>query len=547
MIKPQSNAPANMQPWIRTTDKQINDLERMVARLDSLINGAASTDHEQNFNLNNVFSFTRQDDNNVTASAAGMNFTSDVTADGSIGVSGSVVVGNPDRQTLDSDGNPVATAPNFEMSAGSFEINPVTGDGIYTPGYLNMNDSAIDLTVNGLISGDGLSINLSNENQSKRENVAIISVVGDGTYATYEIAKTDATIASYIAGEIATVVGVDPAVYNFENSYIQSVDSSGATLKFTIFSSATDAYIAGGYSTISSTGSVYEGKVSVAGPGPDYYGVTVNQDGLYLGTGAGDPSTALASLTSTALSVPQTISNYLTIAGTNVHVGTTEPASPSNGAIWIDPSKSPVSNSLAYRTAAESYASAAARDLAIPSPIAGMVVYLADVNQLTMYIGSAWYPIAGQMPYFAVRKTATQSITAVTNTQITFSTSSAIDVNRGGFSLSNHWVTVPVAGYYRIRAGINWDTANTTGNNRFIRIYAGNSGAATLVTSNNYWGGLTSDYIAESTAEIRLTAGQVVGLYGYGTAATGSTFSAFGSATAWINATTHLIIEYVGP
>lgn len=341
MIKPQSNAPANMQPWIRTTDKQINDLERMVAKLDSLINGATSTDHEQNFNLNNVFSFTRQDDNNVTASAAGMNFTSDVTADGNIGVAGGLVVGDPTRQVTDDEGNAVGTVPNFAMTAGAFEINPVTGDGAYSAGVLNMNDSAVDLNVNGLISGDGLSINLSNSNQDKRSNIAIISVSGDGTYATYEIEKTDATMASYVAGEIATVVGVDPAVYNFENGYIQSVDSSGDGLLFTILNTATDSYVAGGYSTITSTGSVYEGKVSVAGPGPDYVGVTVDQNGVYVGPGGGTPATALASITSSAITATEVAVDHLNVDNTRVFVSSTAPSSPIDGDIWIDPTGSP--------------------------------------------------------------------------------------------------------------------------------------------------------------------------------------------------------------
>jgi hypothetical protein len=41
------------------------------------------------------------------------------------------------------------------------------------------------------------------------------------------------------------------------------------------------------------------------------------------------------------------------------------------------------------------FASAAARASAIPSPSAGMVTYLTDVNQMQAYNGTAYAPIAG--------------------------------------------------------------------------------------------------------------------------------------------------------
>jgi hypothetical protein len=41
------------------------------------------------------------------------------------------------------------------------------------------------------------------------------------------------------------------------------------------------------------------------------------------------------------------------------------------------------------------FASDAARSSAIPSPSAGMVTYLTDVNQMQAYNGTAYAPIAG--------------------------------------------------------------------------------------------------------------------------------------------------------
>lgn len=177
------------------------------------------------------------------------------------------------------------------------------------------------------------------------------------------------------------------------------------------------------------------------------------------------------------------------------------------------------------------FASASARDTAIPAPTEGMVCYLTDVNQYLMNLSGttgSWYPIAGQMPYLELTKNATQSITAASETKITWPTTV---INRGGFTIASDVVTVPLAGVYRINAALYYP-GNSTGY-RLTRIYIngtmiGNdmvapsaSGDATVRSS------LTMNLAASSTIEIRTLQN---------------------AATLAIQTTgTRLTVEYVGP
>jgi len=191
------------------------------------------------------------------------------------------------------------------------------------------------------------------------------------------------------------------------------------------------------------------------------------------------------------------------------------------------------------------FASAAARDAAIPSPTEGMLCYLQDLNQVTLYIGSGWFPVAGQMPKFSVRKIANMTIASSTLTTITFSTSGQTDLNRGGFTLSANKVTVPLSGYYALKGSIFFDAGNVSGNNKQIRLYAGTSGSESIVSNHNYYGQITLDWIGETNAEVYLNAGQVVYLAYYATG-TGN-HTVLSNTGAYTNYGTALMIDYLGP
>ena len=542
MIKPESNAPSSMQPWVRTTDKQIQDLENAIARLQAA-NNIPNVDHEQNFGINSTFTFVAEDSGQVIPYATGMNFTGNVIADSVVDIGGSLTVGAPDRQELDPEtGEPIGAIPNFEMTAGQFAINPVTEEEYYTQGTMHMTDSALNLSVNGLIAGDGLSIALSNSNQIAQTPVAINSVTGDGTNATYDIDKTDATLASYVPGVYATVTGVDPAGYNLSNAIILSVDSSGATLKFVVADTETATYVAGGYATISDFNGSYDGKLSVQGIGPDFAGVTVNQNGIYAGNDAGNPATATAYVTPTSLKAPELAGDFLKVNNTKISVSVTEPVSPANGDLWIDPTGSSslgnaanlsFSGNLIARSLRASFASATARDAAITSPVEGMICYLEDVNQVTSYIGSAWYPIAGQMPRMHLKLNSAFSITSGSTLPVTGWTTIS---NNSTFSEASGVVTVPLAGRYNMTF-VCIHTANNTTGGRGALITLSSTGVTYRNTLPAPQSAGHSQSVYLNMNSVNLAASNTVTLQAYQNS----------TATNTLTTDTFFIIEYVGP
>jgi hypothetical protein len=338
MIKPESNAPSPMKPWVRVTDNQLTKLETRIAKVENTINGGnASIDYKQNQNLNNTFSFTSLDDGSTVTNAGSMNFTAPVTTEGKLSIAGSLIVGDPSRKDYDpTTGLPIASIPNLEIIAGWQEVNPVTETEYYTSGQLNTTDTFLNMDAYGIIHGDGLQIVLANDGQTERQNIAILGVVGDGTNATYQIENNASNVATYTAGKYVNITGVIPSDYNGANLLITSVNTGVSPMTFTILNTSTTAYTSGGYVTINQANSIYEGKLSVQGPSPDYYGVTVEQDGVYLGSNGGDPSLATTKLELAGVTAPSAFVDQAVINGTRLFISSTPPTAVNDGDIWID-------------------------------------------------------------------------------------------------------------------------------------------------------------------------------------------------------------------
>jgi hypothetical protein len=106
------------------------------------------------------------------------------------------------------------------------------------------------------------------------------------------------------------------------------------------------------------------------------------------------------------------------------------------------------------------FASAAARDTAIPSPTEGMMAYLDDSNWLTSYNGSSWVFLAGDRPYF-FGQTTSQTLGSGGTASVT--TTQNIVSNRGSFTVSSPGVLlVPQTGVYSITGTVEFG-ANATG------------------------------------------------------------------------------------
>jgi hypothetical protein len=107
--------------------------------------------------------------------------------------------------------------------------------------------------------------------------------------------------------------------------------------------------------------------------------------------------------------------------------------------------------------------------------------------------------------------------------------------------MSSGRVTVSNAGYYRIKGTAYWDAAITTGNNKVIYIYLNASPA----TRMNSYGGLTYDFIAETTIEyIYLAANDIIDLRVYQTSPSTVNVLSAGTDTNWQYGTS-LFIQYI--
>jgi len=338
MIKPESNAPASMKPWVRTTDKQIEELETAVSKITNTLNaGNSSIDHEQNQSLSNTFSFTPLDDGSTVTNSQAMNFTGAITSESDISIAGSLIVGDPSRQQYDPlSGEATGSIPNLEVISGQLEINPVTEVEYYTTGKLNMTDTSFNVDAYGLIHGDGLQIVLANDGNAERQNIEILGATGTGTAETFQIANNTSNVAIYTAGKYVNITGVDPVGYNGSNLLITSVDTGISPMTFTVTGTESGAYVGGGYVTINQANSTYEGKLSVQGPAPDYTGVTIEQDGVFIGSNGGDPNIAIARLDSTGLTAPSAFIDQAVINGTRLFISPTAPTAVNDGDIWID-------------------------------------------------------------------------------------------------------------------------------------------------------------------------------------------------------------------
>lgn len=350
MIKPQSNAPSPMQPWVRTTDQQIQSLEIEIARIKTLLNGAIGVDHEQNKGLTDAFMFVPATDGSTLTQSSGMVFSGPISGLSGATLDGAFEVGNPSRQEIDPvTGENIRSIPNLQIVAGQYGNNPITQEEFYSDGKFNTTDTTFDLNGYGQINGDGMSITLSNNGNTERQNVQILGVSGDGTQYTYQITNNSDNVSTYLAGRYVTITGIDPAGYNVESAIITSVNSGVSPMTFTVDGSEAGAYVGGGYATIAQPNSIFEGKLSVQGPGPDFSGVTVNQSGIYSGSNGGDPSTATTVLDSAKLIAPSVQTPDMVVQGTRLFISDTPPTAVNNGDIWIDKSGSAALGGVASR------------------------------------------------------------------------------------------------------------------------------------------------------------------------------------------------------
>jgi hypothetical protein len=207
----------------------------------------------------------------------------------------------------------------------------------------------------------------------------------------------------------------------------------------------------------------------------------------------------------------RTITAPVTTVGTTI--STVNPATPSTGYITYTTAAAHgliAGQIITIGSLSPSYTRTNARIFSVPTTTTFVMESSTNIGPATSQTGSITTALltignaastivltnspTATLPLFIARRTATQVISASTTTIVNFSTSGTVDLNRGGFTMASGVVTVPLTGYYRIKATAYWDSAVTTGNNKVAFLYVNGSPATRL----NAYGGLTYDFITET-------------------------------------------------
>ena len=353
-----SNAPSDMQPWIRQTESEIDELKNVIERLSvQLQNAGIGSDVKLNAGLDNTFDFINKEDGTISTEAGSVNFVGEIKSTESVTVDKSITVGERLEFIEGEEGLEAAgSAPYFRMTPGSFDINPVTEKDFYSPGEFLINDTSVNMNTYGQISGNGLAITLSNQSLVSGYRADVLDVTSGVIYqqgsdwvegdpedeipvTIYEVAPTDENIQIIAAGEYVNISGCDPEELNDTNALIVEIDlSPGVYLKFkTLKDSSTITYVAAGEVSSNKPNEVYESAVSVLGPAGtnESFGSKLSKDGVFVGPNGGNENQAVVALTSDGL-----VAETIKVSDTKIYVQSFEPPTPEDGALWIDPRNS---------------------------------------------------------------------------------------------------------------------------------------------------------------------------------------------------------------
>ena len=172
------------------------------------------------------------------------------------------------------------------------------------------------------------------------------------------------------------------------------------------------------------------------------------------------------------------------------------------------------------------FATAAARDAAIPSPILGQAAYLTGTRQLTRHNGTTWVTEAIAGGCFASLKISTPDQSVANNTATKITLSEVLEDSHG-FALGSSALTVPagLGGLYLINGVIDWTTPGATATG--IR-QVGVRRAGADVILNRAAPVANQVLVHQASGLVRLAAADVLELWGFHTQ--GSALNSLSSA-----------------
>jgi hypothetical protein len=164
-------------------------------------------------------------------------------------------------------------------------------------------------------------------------------------------------------------------------------------------------------------------------------------------------------------------------------------------------------NTYLMDQAVQTYPSESARNSALQTPTEGQITYINAKNEFqASHGGTAWYPVAGQMPFIEQIKTANQSFANASTTEVTWGVTV---INRGDFTAANNKITIPTTGIYSINVAIYW-AGNATGARLTKIMVSGTEKTRSLIAP-----GANLGNTATSSIEIYLTAGEEISVEAY--------------------------------
>ena len=192
-------------------------------------------------------------------------------------------------------------------------------------------------------------------------------------------------------------------------------------------------------------------------------------------------------------------------------------------------------NNYLMNQAVMTFADAAARNTALPTPTEGMVCYLNDVNQYQMNLSGtsgSWNIIAGQMPRLSLALGSAFTITTGSTTTVTGWT---VAENRGSFTQASGVITVPLSGRYNITFVLIHAANNTTGGRGSVVTFS--AGPALRHTLPAPQSAAHSQTVYNTISGYKMTAGDTITLQGYQNS----------GSTNTVSTDSFFIIEFVGP
>jgi len=318
MSRPKSNAPSNMAPWVKATEKDIDTLQRKVADIERSATGPAPS---SNIGVGSaeVISIAQSVEGAISATLSNVSFDTDTTMESNLQIDGTLSVGNSTRFQLVDVGGTMESlpyeAPSFSMTGADEVVNPVTGATEFTPGYLTLNDVEVTgSNIHGAINANGLKLYMQdkggtwyypNEIVSNLQGVAgfmTITILGD---------KPEYAVGAYIAI-------INGGVYTTPKTaiYARSYDVPSGLTSITVATPYTDFVASGnavimqtfGYDAIPNTIELYAEQGEFGG---DY--TYISSGGIYVGSDVQPPVTGNAGVQITPTGI--TTSEVLTATG----------------------------------------------------------------------------------------------------------------------------------------------------------------------------------------------------------------------------------------